>query len=65
MLVEVPHPSEEGTYTALGMPVTFSNMGCYVRRRPPVLGEHTREVLLGLGYQDDAIDTLYSSHVVA
>ena len=33
-------------------------------RRPPLLGEHSREVLRGLGYDDAAIDALVAQGVV-
>jgi len=49
MLTEVPHP-RLGTVRTLGFPIRLSGTPAEVRRGAPVLGEHTREVLLELGY---------------
>lgn len=45
-------------------PVDFSRVDTPIRRRAPTLGEHTREVMRELGYEDDAIDGLHERRVV-
>jgi crotonobetainyl-CoA:carnitine CoA-transferase CaiB-like acyl-CoA transferase len=35
-----------------------------VRRRPPALGEHSRQILTGLGYDGASIDALVAADVV-
>jgi formyl-CoA transferase len=44
MVVEVPHPTA-GSVRVIGPPVAMSGTPAEVRSRPPLLGEHTEEVL--------------------
>ena len=60
MVVEVDHP-KAGRTKALGMPVKFSDTPCAVTRAAPLLGQHTREILASLGYDDAAVDRLAAS----
>ena len=57
MVIEVDHP-KAGRVKALGHPVKFSETRAEFKRPAPLLGEHTREVLKGLGYDDARIDAL-------
>ena len=57
MVVEVDHP-KAGRVKALGTPVKFSATPGEVTRASPLLGEHTREVLEGLGYSAGEIQAL-------
>ena len=45
LIVEVERLSGDGTLEMLGCPITFSETPWTIRRRPPRVGEHTREVL--------------------
>ena len=60
MVVDLPHPVA-GTTRALGAPIKLSATPAEVRRHAPSLGEHTREVLRELGWDDAAIDALIAS----
>lgn len=64
MVVEVDHP-RAGRTKALGMPVKFSDTPCAVTCAAPLLGQHTREILASLGYDDTAIDRLAAAGAVA
>ncbi len=48
MRMEIPHPVE-GSVPNIGFPVKFSATPPQVRRHPPLLGEHTDEVLAEAG----------------
>ena len=46
MIVELEHPV--GMLKMLGSPLHLSDTPITYRRRPPLLGEHTEEILAGL-----------------
>jgi len=58
MLVEVEHPGSPTPVRIAGVPIKLSETPGAVRRRAPLLGEHTDEVLGGLGIDAQAIDRL-------
>src|SRR5918997_6637671 len=57
MLVEVPHPMLGGVKMA-GISYKHGDTPADVRRHPPMLGEHTEEVLRGLGVSDAELANL-------
>jgi len=63
MLTEVPH-ARLGAVPTLGFPIRLTATPAEVRRGAPVLGEHTREVLTELGYDDGEIGRLAESGAV-
>ncbi len=48
MLVELPHP-EVGTDKTTGLPIDLSDTPGAIKRPPPLLGQHTREILTEAG----------------
>ena len=64
MVVQVPHPTA-GTIRMAGLPVKFSGTPASIRLAPPLLGQHTAEVLRSwLRLDDSAIDDLKSKGVI-
>jgi succinate---hydroxymethylglutarate CoA-transferase len=64
MIATAAHPTI-GALKMLGIPFKFSDTGCSVRRAPPLLGEHTDEILRGeLGLDPQAIAELRRDKVV-
>jgi crotonobetainyl-CoA:carnitine CoA-transferase CaiB-like acyl-CoA transferase len=63
MVTEVQH-SRLGTVKTLGTPVKFSATPGTIRHGAPVLGEHTREILLEHGYTAQEIDELVKKDVI-
>jgi crotonobetainyl-CoA:carnitine CoA-transferase CaiB-like acyl-CoA transferase len=63
MIVELDHPTA-GPLKVVGCPVRLTRTPPLVRTPPPILGQHTDEVLAALGFSDDDIASLHHSGVV-
>jgi formyl-CoA transferase len=64
MVVGVEHPAL-GPIRSLGSPIKMSGTPPNVRRRAPMLGEHTDEILRAAGYSSEEIEQLRAGHAVA
>jgi crotonobetainyl-CoA:carnitine CoA-transferase CaiB-like acyl-CoA transferase len=63
MIVEVDHP-KAGKIETIGHPVKFSRTPASIDRAAPLLGQHTREVLVEFGYDTAQIEALIRSRAV-
>jgi crotonobetainyl-CoA:carnitine CoA-transferase CaiB-like acyl-CoA transferase len=59
----VAHP-QIGDIQTVNVPITFSETPGAVRRHPPSVGEHTREILREMGRSEPEIDQLLQSGAV-
>jgi formyl-CoA transferase len=63
MLTEVDHPVA-GRVRMTGFNVKLTETPSTMRLPAPTLGQHTRQVLHSLGYQDEVIDELKTTGVI-
>ena len=63
--VRQSHPiAAGGTVSTIGNPIKFSETKVQYRRPPPMRGQHTREILAELGYDEGRIDELADRGIV-
>jgi crotonobetainyl-CoA:carnitine CoA-transferase CaiB-like acyl-CoA transferase len=63
-VVEVDHP-RDGKMKMIGLPIKFKGTPLsHHSRHAPLLGEHTREILVELGYTTEEIEKLYDQGVI-
>ncbi|WP_025899996.1 CaiB/BaiF CoA transferase family protein [Sneathiella glossodoripedis] len=60
---EMEHPTE-GRLRFTGIPTQFSQTPGSIRRHPPLLGEHSKEVLIESGVPEDTINNLIKSKAI-
>lgn len=62
MRAEVEHPAG-GTFPNVGIPIKLSLTPPSIRRRPPLLGEHTEEILQEAGYSPEEVERMLAEGV--
>ena len=63
MVVALPHPTV-GSVSTIGNPARFSGTPVEIRSAPPLLGQHTDDILRSLGYADADVADLRARGVV-
>jgi crotonobetainyl-CoA:carnitine CoA-transferase CaiB-like acyl-CoA transferase len=63
MIVELMHPAA-GPVRSLGNPVHLADTPIEYRLPPPMLGQHTGEVLVGLGYDAEEVERLKAEQAI-
>ena len=63
MLLEMDHPTA-GKIKTIGCPVKLSQTPARLRTAPPLMGQHTDEVLKELGYSADEIEAMRKEGIV-
>jgi crotonobetainyl-CoA:carnitine CoA-transferase CaiB-like acyl-CoA transferase len=63
LTVRLQHPTL-GRFESFGRTIDFSETQADIWGPPPLCGQHTRSIMLGLGYQEAEIDTLVGAKAV-
>lgn len=63
MLVEIEHPTA-GKIKLVGSPLNFSRTPISIRKHPPLVGEHTEDVLREIGFQEEEIHLLKKEDII-
>lgn len=63
MLKELDHP-KAGRIKVTGIPIKLSDTPGEIKTAPPVLGQHTQEILSELGYSDQEVEELHKEKVI-
>lgn len=63
-LIQTLHHPRAGAVRVIGIPMRFSETPGTIRLAPPLVGEHTDEVLKSLGYTQPEINQLHAEEVV-
>lgn len=64
MLLEVDHPTAS-KIKMIGFPIKMSRTPCTIALPPPLLGQHTEEILRELNYSDQEIEELRASGIIS
>jgi len=64
LFTTMDHP-RAGQIRTVNMPVQFSSTPGSIRRPPPLIGEHGREILQDLGYSENEIDDFLKTGVIS
>lgn len=63
MVVNVDHPTA-GSIPLVGSPLKLSRTPVEIKRHPPLAGEHSKDILIELGYTEEEIVELLNKRVI-
>ena len=63
MVKELEHPTA-GKVKVTGIPIKLSNTPGEILTAPPTLGQHTKEILTELGYNNEDIDKMSQEKII-
>lgn len=61
---DLEYPGIPGKSPVMGLPVKLSNSENTIERRPPILGEHTEEILKDLGFTNEEIKEFKEKRII-
>ena len=61
---DLEYPGIPGKSPVMGLPVKLSNSENIIDKRPPILGEHTEEILIDLGFTNNEIDEFKEKKII-
>ena len=64
MIVDVKN-EKAGSFKAIGMPIKFSDTKVEDTKESPTFGQHTKQILLDYGFENEEIDSLMKSGVIS
>jgi crotonobetainyl-CoA:carnitine CoA-transferase CaiB-like acyl-CoA transferase len=61
---DIEYPGLPGKSPVMGLPVKLSNSDNLIKKRPPLLGEHTDEILQNLGFTEENIKEFKEKRII-
>ena len=63
-MLNIEYPGIPGKSPVMGLPVKLSNSDNIIKKRPPLLGEDTDEILGNLGFSEEDIKEFRDKRII-